>query len=188
MTAPDKPQNIITAPDRPQNIMTSPDRTHNIMTAPDRPQNIMTAPDRPQNIMTAPDRPHNIMTAPDRPQNIMTAPDRPHNIMTAPDRPQNIIMFQFWILYYTHLHFLKEMSFLYTEGIKQTIPTKEFECGRISIFASRQGQCALLAIPNSLRDLIFGIKISSIYLNVEQVKMYTLQTVAKLFHDMLTIY
>jgi hypothetical protein len=37
------------------------------------------------------------------------------------------------------MYFQKQMSFLYTGGIKQIIPTKKFEGGGTSIFASEQG-------------------------------------------------
>jgi hypothetical protein len=43
-----------------------------------------------------------------------------------------------------HLHFD-----LYTEGIKQIIPTKKYEDGGTSIFASRHGRFAMLTVPSS---------------------------------------
>jgi hypothetical protein len=55
-------------------------------------------------------------------------------------------------IHYTHAHFRKQMSFLYTGGIKQIIPTKKYEDGGTSIFASGQGRCALLTVTSS-----FGI-------------------------------
>jgi hypothetical protein len=54
--------------------------------------------------------------------------------------------FGFYV-YNTHLHFPKQMSFLYTGGIKQIIPTKNFEDGGTSIFASAQGRYWCLPYP-----------------------------------------
>jgi hypothetical protein len=41
------------------------------------------------------------------------------------------------------------MSFLYTTGTKQIIPTKKIEDIGTSIFASEQGRCAMLTVPSS---------------------------------------
>jgi hypothetical protein len=46
------------------------------------------------------------------------------------------------------------MSFLYTKGIKQIIPTKKIEDIGTSIFASGQGRCAMLTVPSSFINLI----------------------------------
>jgi hypothetical protein len=42
------------------------------------------------------------------------------------------------------------MSFLYTDGIKQIIPNKRFEDSGNSIFASGQGQHAMLTVLSPL--------------------------------------
>ena len=44
----------------------------------------------------------------------------------------------------------KQISFLYTRGTKQIIPTNKFEDIGTSIFASGQGRCAILTVPSSL--------------------------------------
>jgi hypothetical protein len=40
------------------------------------------------------------------------------------ENPDNCSSFGFYI-YYTHVHFRNQMSFLYTRGIQQIIPTKK---------------------------------------------------------------
>jgi hypothetical protein len=56
------------------------------------------------------------------------------------ENPDNCSGFGFYI-YNMLMHFLEQMSFLYTGGIQQIIPTKKFEDGRASIFAfPRQGR------------------------------------------------
>jgi hypothetical protein len=40
------------------------------------------------------------------------------------------------------------MSYLYTRGIQQIIPTKKIEHIGTSIFTSGQGRCAMLTVPS----------------------------------------
>jgi hypothetical protein len=48
------------------------------------------------------------------------------------ENPDNCSGFGFY-MHNTHVHFLKQMAFLYTGGIQQIIPTKKFEDSGISI-------------------------------------------------------
>ena len=54
------------------------------------------------------------------------------------ENPDNCSGFGFYI-YYTHVHFRKQNSYLYTRGIQQIIPTKKFEDIGTSIFEIGQG-------------------------------------------------
>ena len=53
-------------------------------------------------------------------------------------------------IYHTHLHFLKEMSFLHTRGIKQIVQIKNIEDDITSIFTSGTGPISMLTVPSPL--------------------------------------